>query len=181
MDDEEDATLQQLPRPLDHVPDSDGAAGGAQSAQRLRGPVQTIPAWEEDECGTGQLGKVGGFSLHAGVAVNTRERKKLERICRTISRPALSEARLELTDQGMVSYVGAALKTAYRDGTTGRQSDTLCSSLWISWPNWQHWCPSLEQILRGRLRTISWSTGAEQSVPRERDTAQCSQGRACQR
>ena len=27
--------------------------------------VQTIPAWEEDECGTGQLSKVGGFSLHA--------------------------------------------------------------------------------------------------------------------
>ena len=34
---------------------------------------------------------------------------------RYISRPALLEARLELTDQGMVSY---ALKTAYRDGTT---------------------------------------------------------------
>ena len=62
-----------------------------------------------------QLGRIGGFSLHAGVAVNTRERKKLERICRYISRPALSEARLELTDQGMVRY---ALKTAYRDGTT---------------------------------------------------------------
>ena len=77
--------------------------------------MQTIPAWEEDDCGTGQLGRVGGFSLHAGVAVNTRERKKLEHICRYISRPALSEQRLELTDQGMVSY---ALKTAYRDGTT---------------------------------------------------------------
>ena len=115
LDDEEGATLQQLPRSLDHVPDSHGATGGAQSAHRLRGPVQTIPAWEEDECGTGQLGKVGGFSLHAGVAVNTPDRKTLERICRYISRPALSEARLELTDQGMVSY---ALKTAYRDGTT---------------------------------------------------------------
>ncbi len=32
-----------------------------------------------------------------------------------LSRPALSEARLELTDQGMVRY---ALKSAYRDGTT---------------------------------------------------------------
>ena len=41
LDDEEGATLQQLPRPLDHVPDSHGAAGGSQSAQRLRGPVQT--------------------------------------------------------------------------------------------------------------------------------------------
>jgi len=56
-----------------------------------------------------------GGGLPSGVAVNTRERKKLERICRYISRPALSEARLELTDQGMVRY---ALKTAYRDGTT---------------------------------------------------------------
>ena len=44
--------------------------------------LQTIPAREEDEYGTDQLGRVGGFSLHAGVAVNTRERKKLERICR---------------------------------------------------------------------------------------------------
>ena len=43
--------------------------------------LQTIPAWEEDDFGTDQLGRIGGFSLHAGVAVNTRERKKLERIC----------------------------------------------------------------------------------------------------
>ena len=66
MDDEEGATLQQLTaRPLDHVPDSHGSAGGSQSAHRLRGPVQTVPVWEEDDCGTGQLGRVGGFSLHA--------------------------------------------------------------------------------------------------------------------
>ena len=48
--------------------------------------LQTIPAWEEDDYGTDQLGRIGGFSLHggglpSGVAVNTRERKKLERIC----------------------------------------------------------------------------------------------------
>jgi len=44
--------------------------------------LQTIPAREEEEYSTEQLGRIGGFSLHAGVAVNTRERKKLERICR---------------------------------------------------------------------------------------------------
>ena len=110
MDDEEGATLQQL---QGHSITYRIAMGPQVGRKVLT--VQTIPAWEEDDCGTGQLGKVGGFSLHAGVAVNTRERKKLERICRYISRPALSEARLELTDQGMVSY---ALKTAYRDGTT---------------------------------------------------------------
>ena len=100
--------------------------------------VQTIPARQEDY-GADQLGRIGGFSLHAGLAVNTRERKKLERTCRCISHPVLSEARLELTDQGMVRY---ALETAYQDGTTGRQSDMLYSSgaafrRWISWLNWQ--------------------------------------------
>ena len=116
-----------------------------------------------------------GGGLPSGVAVNTRERKKLERICRTISRPALSEARMELTDQGMVSY---ALKTAYLRGPIGMGLHTLCSSgaafrPWISWPNWQRWCPSLERISRGRSGTISWSTGTEQPVPRKRDAAKC--------
>ena len=35
--------------------------------------LQTIPAWEEADFGTDQLGRIGGFSLHAGVAVNTRD------------------------------------------------------------------------------------------------------------
>ncbi len=89
--------------------------------------LQTIPAREEEEYGTDRLSRIGGFSLHAGVSVNTRERKKLERICRGgrrryISRPALSEARLELTDLGMVRY---GLKTAYRDGTAHVVSEPL--------------------------------------------------------
>ena len=56
----------------------------------MRGPLQTIPAREEEDYGIDQLGRIGGFSLHAGVSVNTRGRKKLERSCRYISRPALS-------------------------------------------------------------------------------------------
>ncbi|MFT6087474.1 MAG: hypothetical protein ACJA11_002726 [Glaciecola sp.] len=53
--------------------------------------LETIPSWEDDDFGTNQVGKIAGFSLHAGVATKTRERKKLERLCRYISRPALSE------------------------------------------------------------------------------------------
>lgn len=53
--------------------------------------LQTIPSWEDDDFGTNQVGKIAGFSLHAGVATKTRERKKLERLCRYISRPAASE------------------------------------------------------------------------------------------
>jgi len=59
--------------------------------------------------------KKAGFSLHAGVATKTRERKKLERLCRYIARPGVSEKRLTLTSQGKVRY---ELKTPYRDGTT---------------------------------------------------------------
>jgi len=77
--------------------------------------LQTIPSWEDDDFGTNQVGKIAGFSLHAGVATKTRERRKLERLCRYISRPAVSEKRLALTSQGNVRY---QLKTPYRDGTT---------------------------------------------------------------
>ena len=40
---------------------------------------------------------------------------KLERLCRYISRPAVSERRLSLLDDGRIRY---ELKTPYRDGTT---------------------------------------------------------------
>lgn len=77
--------------------------------------LQTIPSWEDDDYGSSPVGKAAGFSLHAGVATKTHERKKLERLCRYISRPAVSEKRLALTSRGMVRY---ELKTPYWDGTT---------------------------------------------------------------
>ncbi len=43
------------------------------------------------------------------------ERKKLERLCRYITRPAIAENRLSLTPIGQVCY---QLRTPYRDGTT---------------------------------------------------------------
>jgi len=55
------------------------------------------------------------FSLHAGVATKAHERKKLERLCRYISRPALSVKWLSLTPNGNIRY---QLKTPYRDATT---------------------------------------------------------------
>ncbi len=57
-------------------------------------------------------------SLHAGtkceVFPNADEPEKLERLCRYISRPTISEQRLSITKQGQVRY---ELKTPYRDGT----------------------------------------------------------------
>jgi hypothetical protein len=77
--------------------------------------LQTLPACDpEDQVGD-TVGRVAGFSLHAGVAVRANERQKLERLCRYISRPAVSEKRLSLTPNGNVRY---QLKTPYKDGTT---------------------------------------------------------------
>ena len=73
--------------------------------------LQTMPTSDPEEC----VGKVDGFSLHADVATKAHGRKKLERICRYITRPPVSEQRLTTTRNGMVRY---ALKTPYRDGTT---------------------------------------------------------------
>jgi len=75
--------------------------------------LQTLPACDEP-FGDG-VGKVAGFSLHAGGAARAAQRQKLERLCRYISRPAISEQRLSLTPNGNVRY---ELNTPYRDGTT---------------------------------------------------------------
>ena len=77
--------------------------------------LQTLPASDLDEYLGDAVGNVAGFSLHAGVATKAHQRKKLERLCRYIARPAISEKRLSLTGQGKVRY---ELKTPYRDGTT---------------------------------------------------------------
>ena len=61
------------------------------------------------------VARQSGFSLHAGVACQSNQRKKLERLCRYITRPAIAEQRLSLADNGNVII---ALKTPYDDGTT---------------------------------------------------------------
>jgi hypothetical protein len=77
--------------------------------------LQTLPTIDEADWATGGPGNVAGFSLHAGVAVKACQRDKLERLCRYICRPPVSEKRLFLTSRGDIGYT---LKTPYRDGTT---------------------------------------------------------------
>ena len=84
---------------------------GPQQGRRVF-TLQTLPAGAEP--GDDGVGKVAGFSLHAGVAARAQERKKRERLCRYISRPPVAEKRLSLTSGGNVRY---PLKTPYRDGT----------------------------------------------------------------
>ena len=53
--------------------------------------------------------------MHAGAGIEAEQRGKLERLCRYVSRPAVAEQRLALTERGEVHV---QLKSAYRDGTT---------------------------------------------------------------
>ena len=57
--------------------------------------LQTLPACEPDDYAD-TAGKASGFSLHAGVAARSDERKKLERLCRYISRPRFRKSGFRL-------------------------------------------------------------------------------------
>jgi hypothetical protein len=58
---------------------------------------------------------IDGFSLHAAVRAEANDRKRLEQLCRYITRPALSDERVQLNAAGQVEL---KLKTPWRDGTT---------------------------------------------------------------
>ena len=59
--------------------------------------------------------QLSGFSLHAGTRCQAHERDSLERLCRYIARPAVSNERLSVNDRGQVVY---RLKHSFHDGTT---------------------------------------------------------------
>jgi hypothetical protein len=66
--------------------------------------------------------KYAGYSLHTSVSCKTKQRRKLERLCRYVARSALSDQRLNLSSTGKVIY---SLKTPYSDGTTHVVLDPL--------------------------------------------------------
>ena len=56
-----------------------------------------------------------GFSLHANVKIEGRDRDKLEKLCRYTARPPIALDRLSQTPDGKILY---RLKQEYSDGTT---------------------------------------------------------------
>ncbi|MDZ7590070.1 MAG: transposase [Rubrivivax sp.] len=52
---------------------------------------------------------IDGFSLHAAVRVEAQDRQRLEQMCRYVSRPALSNERVQLNAAGQA---GLKLKTS---------------------------------------------------------------------
>ena len=60
---------------------------------------------------------MSGLTLHAAVRVEAHDRKRLEQLCRYITRPALSDERVQLNAAGQVEL---KLKTPWRDSLAGR-------------------------------------------------------------
>jgi hypothetical protein len=58
--------------------------------------------------------RVVDVSLHAAVTVPARDRRRLERLCRYVARPAVASERLAQLDDGRLIY---RLKRRWRDGT----------------------------------------------------------------
>ena len=79
-----------------------------------------MPATDKQTKPNELVSRQSGFSLHARVACKSNQRKKLERFCRYITRPAIAEQRLSLASNGNViaERRPVALKTPYDDGTS---------------------------------------------------------------
>jgi hypothetical protein len=58
---------------------------------------------------------IGGFTLHANVAIPAADRLRLERLFRYCARPPIAIQRLELLGDGRILY---RFKRPWRDGTT---------------------------------------------------------------
>ena len=76
----------------------------------MQGTVPRDAAFTQTLCAGEQ-----GFSLHAAVRCDADERQRLEQLCRYITRPALTNERVQLNSAGQVVL---KLKTPWRDGTT---------------------------------------------------------------
>ncbi len=61
------------------------------------------------------VAEVGGVNVHAARVVDGRDRKQLERLCRYLARPPLSDERLSELPDGRLRL---ELKTPWSDGTT---------------------------------------------------------------
>jgi hypothetical protein len=108
-DGEEARTL----RPLQAAAVTYRIAFGPRAGQKvltLRGAMPRDVAARQPLCAD-----IDGFSLHAAVRIEAHERKRLERLCRYITRPPLSDERIRVNAAGQVQL---ELKTPWRDGTT---------------------------------------------------------------
>jgi hypothetical protein len=60
------------------------------------------------------VAEVLGFNVHAGLALDGRDRKRVERVCRYLGRPPIAQERLSELEDGRLRYT---MKKPWSDGT----------------------------------------------------------------
>ena len=155
---------------------------GAQQGRNVF-TLQTVPPSNAESSFSTRVANIAGFSLHAGVAAEAYQRDKLERLCRYVSRPAVSENRLAVLSNGNIRY---QLKTPYRDGTTHvifepldfiaklaalipKPRVNLTRFHGVFAPN-SKWREQVTPAKRGKTKKLSEEEGSEKS-PTERHAA----------
>ena len=83
----------------------------------LQGAIPREASFKQSLCAD-----IDGFSLHAAVRCGADDRQALEQLCRTITRPALANERVQCNAAGLVVL---KLKTPWRDGTTHQGTPPL--------------------------------------------------------
>jgi hypothetical protein len=91
-------------------------ATGPRAGRRVERQGDRIDADALPRLSGPRCASASGVSLHANVAIPARDRKRLERLCRYVARPALASQRLSRLPDGKLLY---ELKHPWRDGTTG--------------------------------------------------------------
>ena len=90
---------------------------------RLRDPaVESRPGAQPAQNPDALVTDAHGFSLHAATRIAANDRERLEALVRYVSRPALSQGRLEIRGDGKVKWT---LRRPWRDGTRAFVFDPL--------------------------------------------------------
>jgi Putative transposase len=100
-------------RPLQAAAVTYRIAFGPRAGQKVLSLMGAMP--RERAAGQPLCADIDGFSLHAAVRVEAHDRERLDQLCRYITRPALSDERVQVNAAGQVEL---KLKTPWRDGTT---------------------------------------------------------------
>ncbi|MBM4223907.1 MAG: transposase [Gammaproteobacteria bacterium] len=68
------------------------------------------------------VAEVMGFNVHAGLALDGHDRKRVERVCRYLGRPPIAQDRLRQLDNGRLRYT---MKKPWKDGTVALDFEPL--------------------------------------------------------
>ncbi|MEM8714133.1 MAG: transposase [Planctomycetota bacterium] len=75
-----------------------------------------LSGWEGQYVPPPLVASADGFSLHAATRIRKGQRAQLEKLCRYVTRPAISLERFRIRPDGMVSWL---LRKAWRNGVKG--------------------------------------------------------------